>query len=132
MEILTETTNFQHFLLAREVLFILSIYLKIKLPDQTIGLLVITKGRDQMYKSYHKERYIASNSSHKPKPNWPWDQPMRLISPTICDGLSVKHNDPREYIGSISLTINKVSMSMTQGRNPYLNIIIPGYLRQVH
>lgn len=65
--ILTKAINFQHSLLAREVLFILS--LKINLLYQSIGLSVITQGRDQMYKSHHKERYIASNSSHKPKTN---------------------------------------------------------------
>lgn len=63
MKTLTKAINFQHFLLVREVLFILSLSLKINLPNQSIGLLVITQGRDQMYKSHYKERYMASNSS---------------------------------------------------------------------
>jgi len=63
MKKLTVATNFQRSLLAREVFF------KINFPDQSIDLSITIQGRDQMYMPHHKERYIASNSSHKPKSN---------------------------------------------------------------
>jgi len=61
-ENIDQSYQFQHSLLARDVLLILS--LKINLPDQFIGLSIITQGRDYMYNYHHKERFVR-----KPKPN---------------------------------------------------------------
>lgn len=74
-----------------------SLSLKINLPNQSIGLSATAQGRDQMYESHHKERYITSHTSHQSISF------MRPNSPTICNG----------HTGSISPTINKVSQSKT-------------------